>query len=147
MLTRLQPRTYADLALDLGTLDDAQWQPTRPGVRILPRPGKVQVIDFPVVLTAEIDGVVYLRSDDGRRGIGNARLQLVDPAGKVVGETVSGGDGYYIMPSVRPGTYRLRISPEQLTGLRLTADAAPEVTVNARADFVNGVDITLTRAR
>lgn len=147
LLMRLQPRTYADLALDPGTLEDAQWQPTRPGVRILPRPGKVQVIDFPVVLTAEIDGVIYLRSDDGRRGVGNARLQLVDPAGKVVAETASGGDGYYIMPNVRPGTYRLRISPEQLASLRLTADEAPEVTINARADFVNGVDITLSRAR
>lgn len=147
LLTRLQPRAYADLALDPSSLEDVQWQPTRPGVRILPRPGKVQMIDFPVVLTSEIDGVIYLRSDDGRRGIGNARLQLVDSAGKVVSETVSGGDGYYIMPNVRPGTYRLRISPEQLTGLRLTADEAPEVTINDRADFVNGVDITLSRVR
>jgi hypothetical protein len=105
------------------------------------------MIDFPVALTSEIDGVIYLRSDQGRRGIGNARLQLVDSAGKVVSETVSGGDGYYILPNVRPGTYRLRISPEQLTGLRLTADEAPEVTINERADFVNGADITLSRAR
>lgn len=147
VLTRLQPGTYADLALDLGTLEDAQWQPTRPGVRVLPRPGKVQVVDFPVVLTAEIDGTVYLAGEGGRRGIGNARLQLVDSSGRIVGETVSGGDGYFIVPNVRPGTYRLRIAPEQLTGLRLTADAAPEVKVNARADFVNGVDITLSRIR
>lgn len=147
VLTRLQPGAYADVALDLGTLEDAQWQPTRPGVRVLPRPGKVQIVDFPVVLTAEIDGTVYLQGDAGRRGIGNARLQLVDPAGGIVAETVSGGDGYFIVPNVRPGTYRLRISPEQLTGLKLRADASPEVTVNARADFVNGVDITLSRVR
>ena len=147
VLTRLQPGAYADIALDLGTLEDAQWQPTRPGVRVLPRPGKVQVIDFPVVLTAEIDGTVYLAGEGGRRGIGNARLQLVDPSGRIVGEAVSGGDGYFIVPNVRPGTYRLRIAPEQLTGLKLRADKVPEVFVNARADFVNGVDITLSRVR
>ena len=147
LLARLQPGAYADIALDPATLEDAQWQPVRPGVRVLPRPGKVQVVDFPVVLTAEIDGVVYLAADGRRRGIGNARLQLVDAAGRLVGETTSGGDGYYIMPNVRPGRYTLRVSPEQLTALRLTSDAAREIVVNARADYVNGVDLTLRRAR
>ncbi len=146
LLPRLQPKAFADVALDLGTLDDAQWQPTRPGVRILPRPGKVQTIDFPVVLTAEIDGTIYLTLDGNRRGIGNAKLQLVDANGKIIGETLSASDGYYIMPNVKPGRYQLRIAPEQLTGLKLIADRAPEVTINAKADFVNGVDISLSKA-
>jgi len=105
LLPRLQPKSYADVALDLGTLDDAQWQPTRPG--------KVQTIDFPVVLTAEIDGTTYLTIDGHRRGIGNAKLQLVDTNGKIIGETVSASDGYYIMPNVRPGRYRLRIARQR----------------------------------
>jgi len=147
VLARLQPRAYADVAIDLGTLDDAQWQPTIPGVRVLPRPGKVQSIDFPIVLTGEIDGTVYLEDGDRRRGIGNARLQLVDETGKIVGETKSSSDGYYIVPSVTPGRYQLRIEPEQLTGLGLTADRNADVEITAEGDFVFGVDFVLSRSK
>ena len=147
LLMRLQPGAYADIALDLSTLDDAQWQSAVPGVRVLPRPGKVQVLDFPVVLTAEIDGTIYLEQEGRRRGIGNARLQLLDADGRMVGETTSAGDGYYIMPNVRPGRYLLRVAPDQLATLRLLSDAAREVVINAQAEFVNGVDITLSRMK
>ena len=147
LLARLQPRAHADVALDLGTLDDAQWQPTMPGVRVLPRPGKIQSIDFPVVLTAEIDGTVYLVDGDIKRGIGNARLQLVDAAGKVVGQTKTSSDGYYIMPSVKPGRYQLRVEPEQLTGLGLMADQVAIVEITPEGDFVYGVDFLLIKPK
>jgi hypothetical protein len=147
LLPRLQPRAYADVALDLGSLDDAQWQPTRPGVRVLPRPGKVQVIDFPVALTAEIDGTVYLMDATDKRGIGNVKLQLVDANRKVVGETKSSSDGYYIIPNVIPGRYKLRIEPEQLKGIGLNADRIADVEINPKADFVNGIDFTLSKTQ
>jgi hypothetical protein len=147
LLPRLQPRAYADVVLDIGSLDDAQLQPTRPGVRVLPRPGKVQVIDFPVVLTAEIDGTVYLMDGTQRRGIGNAKLQLVDAHGKVVGETKSSSDGYYIIPNVIPGRYRMRIEREQLKRIGLNADRIADVEINPKAEFVNGIDFTLSKAQ
>lgn len=145
VLLRLPPRVHVDVALDRATLDDAQWQPVKPGVRILPRPGKVQAIDFPVVLTAEIDGTVYLADGEQKRGIGNARLQLVDAAGKVVGETKTSSDGYYIMPGVTPGRYQLRIEPEQLNGTGLQANRVADVTITPQGDFVYGIDFTLSK--
>ncbi len=145
LLPRLQPNVYADLALDTGTLEDASWQPTRPGVRILPRAGRTQLVDFPVVLTSQIDGSVYLETEGRRRGIGNAKLQLLDAAGRVAGETQSSSDGYYILPNIPPGRYWLRISPDQLAALKLTANRTADITINARADFVNGIDFTLAR--
>lgn len=145
VLARLQPKAYADLALDLDTLDDAQWQPSQPGIRVLPRPGKVQSIDFPVVYTAEIDGTVYLAEDSYKRGIGNARLQLLDAAGKIVGETKTSSDGYYIVPSVKPGKYQLRIEPEQLTGIGLKANRIAEVEITPQGNFIHGVDFTLSK--
>lgn len=143
LLNQLQTKVYADIALDQGTLEDPQWQPGKPGVRVLPRPGKVRVIDFPVVLTAEVDGIVYLSEQGKKRGIGNARLELVDAADKVVGTTQSSDDGYYIMPNIKPGKYRLRIIPEQTQALTLVADREADITINAKADFVNGVDFTV----
>lgn len=143
LLNQLQTSVYADIALEQGTLEDPQWLPEKPGLRVLPRPGRVRVVDLPVVLTAEIDGIVYLSEHGAKRGIGDARLELVDAGGKVVGTSHSASDGYYIMPSVRPGHYRLRVAHEQLKGLNLLADREPEITINAKADFVNGIDITV----
>lgn len=143
LLNRLQSKVYTDLTLDQGTLEDPQWQPGKPGLRILPRPGKVQVIDFPVVLTAEVDGIVYLAEQGKKRGIGNAQLELVDAADKVVGTTRSTSDGYYIMPNIRPGKYRLRITPEQTKGFTLVPDREANIVINAKADFLNGVDFTV----
>jgi len=145
LLPRLQPKNYADVALDLDSLDDAQWQPTVPGVRILPRPGKVQAVNFPVVLTGEIDGTVYLVDGDIKRGIGNAKLQLVDLQGKIVGETKSSSDGFYIMPQVLPGRYKLRIETEQLKGIGLQANRIADVEVSANGDFIYGIDFTVSK--
>lgn len=145
LLARLQPMAFADIALDVSTLEDAQWQPTTLGVRVLPRPGIVQSVEFPVVFTSEIDGSVYLLQDGHLRGIGNARVQLVDLEGKFVDETKTSSDGYYVLPHIRPGRYQLRLAPEQLTGLGLKADRVADIEVTAEGNFVFGVDFTLSQ--
>lgn len=142
-LTRLPPRQYADIALDTSTLEDPQWLPTVKGMRILPRPGKVQSIDFPVAMTGEVDGTVYLQEVGKTRGIGNALVELVDDQGSVVASGLSASDGYYIIPAVRPGHYRARISPEQLEKLGLASTAPMELTMRADGEFVYGLDFRL----
>ncbi len=143
MLNRLPPRDYLDIGLDTGTLEDAQLQPAVPGVRVLPRAGKAEIIDFPVVLTGEIDGTVYLVANDASRGIGDALVQLLNEAGEVIGSTRSASDGFYVLSGVKPGRYHLRISPAQIGELGLTADGAASVTMPADPDFISGIDFQL----
>ncbi|UUZ68920.1 hypothetical protein LP416_03505 [Polaromonas sp. P2-4] len=59
-LDRLPTRQHVDVAVDTQTLEDPYWAPQRKGVRLVPRPGHVAEFDFPVILTSEIDGTVYL---------------------------------------------------------------------------------------
>jgi len=142
-LTRLTPRQYIDIALDTATLEDPQWLPTVPGMRILPRPGKVQSLDFPVVMTGEVDGMVFLREGEATRGIGNALVELVDERGNVAVNGRSSSDGYYIIQAVRPGRYKARISPGQLEKLGLMGTAPVELTMTADGEFIYGVNFTL----
>jgi hypothetical protein len=142
-LTRLPPRQYADIALDTSTLEDPQWLPTVKGMRILPRPGKVQSIDFPVAMTGEVDGTVYLREGGKTRGIGNALVELVDDQGNVAASGLSASDGYYIIPAVRPGHYKAMISSAQLDKLGLASTAPVELTMRADGEFVYGLDFRL----
>jgi len=143
---RLAPGQYADIELDPSTLEDPQWKPSIPGVRVLPRPGVVDVVEFPVVATSEIDGTVFLLVNGRRRGIGDAQLELVDRNGAVVATTHSSGDGYYLLHQVMPGQYTLRIAPEQADKLQLQGTLARPLTVPVDGDFINGQDFELRRA-
>jgi hypothetical protein len=91
-------------------------------VRLVPRPGKINAVDFAVIMTAEIDGTVYLFNRQQRaRGLGDIELELVDGNGKVVRRTKSASDGYYVVPSVPPGDYSLRVPRGQLKARGLIA--------------------------
>ena len=115
------------------------------GVRVLPRPGKVHELDFPVVMTGEVDGTVYLREAGQPRGIGTAEVELVDPQGMVAVSTRSGNDGYYILPAIKPGRYTVRINPAQLDKLSMKTDVPVDLLMRGNGDFVYGIDFMLRK--
>ena len=143
---RLAPGRYTDIALDPATLEDPLWKPRTEGVRVLPRPGMVQTLEFPVVSTSEVDGTVYLLGDKGRRGIGDAIIELVDSRGAVVMSTPSSSDGFYLLRQVLPGRYILRISPEQASKLALAFTRELKIDVMAEGDFISGQDLEMKTA-
>ncbi|MBQ5949396.1 carboxypeptidase-like regulatory domain-containing protein [Massilia sp. ST3] len=140
-LARLPAHQHTDIGVDPGTLDDPQWQPSVPGVRIVPRPGKVSQIEFPVAVTGEVDGTTYLYANGARRAIGDLRLEVVDGKRKVVASTVSAADGYYVITGVFPGDYFLRVAPDQLKRLGLTDTGMHLITIGREGTVLNGRDL------
>jgi hypothetical protein len=140
-LSRLPPNQHVDIALDSSTLEDPQWMPRQPGVRVVPRPGRVAELEFPVIMTGEIDGTTYLLSGDAKRGIGDLELELVDSARKVVARARSAADGYFILSNVAPGDYLLRVSPAQQQRLRMHDLGMHLVTIGTDGSFVNGREL------
>jgi hypothetical protein len=145
LINRLAVSQYTDIALDGNTLDDPMWQPGIPGVRVLPRPGVVEVIPFAVIEANEVDGTVYLLDKLKRRPVGDVRIELVDGAGKVVSTASSAADGFYLLPRVRPGTYTLRIAPEQVARLRLRGALSRPLVVANDGEFVATQDFVFER--
>lgn len=143
-LPQLQVHVPTDLAVSAATLDDPQWTSMPRGLRIVARPGHVAMLDFPLVITSEIDGTVYMAGPGGRRGIGEVELELVDAKGQVAAQGKSASDGFYIVPFVMPGDYQLRIAPDQLRQLGLRADTVRTVHVSADGKFVNGQDFVVS---
>jgi hypothetical protein len=147
LLTRLAPGRYADVALDPATLEDPQWKPLTPGVRVLPRPGRVEVLEFPVIATSEVEGTIYLVEKGGRRrGIGDAHVELVDDKGQVVATTVSSADGYYLLHQVTPGHLHVRIAPDQAQKLKLDGSLERTIEVPPDGNFISGQDLELRLA-
>jgi hypothetical protein len=145
-LARLPVNQKMDVAVDPLALEDPQWAPQPKGVRLVPRPGKVAELDFPVIMTSEIDGTIYFVENDVKRGMGDVVLELVDNKRNVIAQTKSASDGYYIVPAVPPGTYLLRIARKQLKNLNLTDTGMHLVTVSPEGNFVNGLDFLLIAA-
>ncbi|HSO47295.1 MAG TPA: LysM peptidoglycan-binding domain-containing protein, partial [Rhizobiaceae bacterium] len=142
-LGRLPVRQNVDIGVDPANLEDPQWSAQPGGARLVPRPGKATVLAFPVIMTSEIDGTIYLIENDENRSIGDVMLELIDAQGKLVGEAKSASDGFYIVPSVPAGNYRLRVSPKQLERLNLTDTGTRIITVSPDGTFLNGVDFYL----
>lgn len=144
-LDRLPIHTPLNIAVDVQTLEDPYWQPQRAGVRLVARPGYVATIEFPVALTTEIDGTVYLAEGGARRGIGNVTLELLGATGKLVSSTRSSSDGYYVVTGVLPGEYTLRPSPQQAKQLGFQEPEPKKITIGNEGQFVNGADFVLRR--
>jgi len=144
LLNRLAPGRYADIALDPTTLEDPQWKPLTPGARILPRPGRIEQLEFPVITTSEVEGTIYLvEAGSKKRGIGDAQVELVNGDGQVIATTTSSADGYYLFHQVTPGALRLRIAPEQAAKLKLKGKLERGLDVPANGDFLSGEDLEL----
>ncbi|MGZ8294007.1 MAG: carboxypeptidase-like regulatory domain-containing protein [Telluria sp.] len=142
-LGRLPANQPLDIGFDTETLEDPQWQPQVKGLRIVPRPGKVSKLDFALSVTGEIDGTTFLLVNGARRPIGDLQLELVDTSRKVVANLKSSSDGYYVLPSVFPGTYLLRISPAQLKRLGLTDTGMHLVSIAPDGTILNARDFTV----
>jgi hypothetical protein len=142
-ITNLSP--YQDLALSLATstLEDPYWKPAREGVRFVPRPGKVAVVDFPVQVFGEITGTIYLRRDGTSREASGVELELVDPQGAVVKKVTSAYDGFYDVTDIRPGRYTLRLAGDQLSRLHLLAAPTRDVEMAPSGTVLDGVDFLL----
>ncbi|MEX0604491.1 MAG: SPOR domain-containing protein [Marinobacter sp.] len=142
-INHLPVKRYVDIGVDMSTLEDPQWSPQRGGLNLVPRPGTVAELEFPVRLTTEIDGTVYLLENDVERGIGDLELELLNDQHEVVGETTSSWDGFYIVPQVVAGEYWLRISPQQLRRLGLRDTGIHKLTVSGDGSFISGVDFLI----
>jgi hypothetical protein len=140
-LNRLPVKQNVDIGFDVATLEDPQLAAQQKGYRIVPRPGKVSQLDFAVSITGEIDGTTYLVAGGQRRAVGDLDLELVDANRKVVGTAKSASDGYFVVSSVVPGNYMLRVSKDQLTRLGLTDMGMHMLTMAADGKFINGKEL------
>jgi hypothetical protein len=140
-LNRLPVKQNVDVGFDVSTLEDPQLAAQQKGFRIVPRAGKVSQLDFAVSVTGEIDGTTYLVVNGVRRAVGDLDLELVDANRKVVGTAKSASDGYFVLSSVVPGNYLLRVSKDQLKRLDLTDLGMHMITIAPDGSFVNGKEL------
>src|SRR5260221_300563 len=103
LITGLDPYQETPVRIDPETLEDPFWKPAEQNLSVLPRPGSVVKLDFPVYETGEVDGAVEVERGGQHAPLPGIRLQVVDGDGKVVAQALSGYDGSVFVHGVRLG--------------------------------------------
>lgn len=147
------------VALGLGDAPRAQIRVTTEGVddpyllgsasalEVVPRPGRMVQIDYPLQISGELELSVKLRRPDGvERSLSALAVDLVPEGGgaSVAGRSDHGGILYF--EGVRPGAYDVRLAPEQAS-LGLVLAAPLRVVIPAGGGFVRGGAIVVVVAK
>ena len=144
-LTGLPAHREIDITLPVNELEDPYWVSDADGFTIVPRPGRTATVDFPIVVTGEIDGMVYLRAEDRQVEIADVDLQLLSADGTIVARTRSVFDGFFLFEFVRPGDYFVRVDPDQLSRLGMKSTGGRAASIRGNGTIVGGLTFVLTR--
>lgn len=126
LLRGIPKNQYVEIAISRASLENPQLTPTVLGMQFVPRPGKAFIADFPVIVTTEISGHVFLKKQGSTRPISGVRVELIDSLGAVIKDVVSAYDGFYNILEIPLGKYYVRINPDFVARMNYT---------NARVDF------------
>lgn len=114
LIANISDQKQSDILVDESTLPDQFFKPLVEGVSIEFREGYTDNIDFPIVLTSELEGQIDLVSEDLLEPGRNLLVNLVDSKGRIVKQTLSEFDGFYIFDGVIPGNYKVELDPSSL---------------------------------
>lgn len=143
LLSPLVPYQLVDVGVALGSLEDPLARPSVPGVSLVPRPGRLTPLEFPVVLRGEVTGTVYRRRGSDVQPVSGVEMQLVDAAGTVVKSARSAFDGFFDLNDVPPGRYVLRTSPDQMRRLGLPTPPPRDVVLEPSGTILDGLDLVI----
>ena len=144
MLNDMTTNVRTDIVLDRRSLDDPFLMNTIPGVSVTPRAGHLDTLDFPVVQSGELEGVVYATNASGEENVATyAPIRLFDSQGNLVKSTVTEFDGYYLFTDLLPDNYQIRIDNTYLDNKNLRAGKVMEVSLASAGEIINGADFTL----
>ncbi|SEB11784.1 hypothetical protein [Pedobacter hartonius] len=139
-------RTYT-LSLNANGFDNLTWQLKKPVISITAEPNQFRKIEIPVTVAAEVSGMVYVKNNNERQGLGKIRVNFYDQQAQLIKQVLSESDGYFSYLGLVAGSYTVSIDTTQLQHLKLTASPANlPVTIRRSidGDVVDGLEFILS---
>jgi hypothetical protein len=106
---------------------------------VVPRPGKVIAVNFPLFETSQIEGTVSAPPGEKPAGL---VVELVNVDGQVIRQAHSAFDGYYLLADIMPGSYKIRIADSSLKDRGLKQANQPSLTITVSDYFVKDIQLT-----
>jgi hypothetical protein len=145
LVTGLGDGRPAQVSMLTDSLPDPYMFPSRPGVEVVPRPGRTHQSLFPVVAVSELEGHAFFEGGEAKRAVSNVQLQLVDSKGAVISSVRTEYDGYFFIERVPPGVYRIRIDPDQASKLHIRLASDIQVTATPEGGLVGKLVVNIVR--
>jgi len=127
--------------LNPASVEDPFLKPRHRGFSVEPRPGKTVLLDFPMVVSGEINGSAGLLGPEGCRPLAGLALELVDADGKVCQEAASAFDGFFELTGLAPGTYTLRVAEREGSRLEVILPPSRTIAITAEEPLREGVSM------
>lgn len=144
----LEPFASYMLELNDTKFENIAWQLTNKTMSILMDPNQFKLIEIPIKVMGEINGMVYLRSGNKLKPQSRVVVNIYNSAGNLVAKTLSESDGYYNYLGLVPGKYTARVDSEQLQRLKSTCKPDYfefEINPSEYGDIIDNVEFTLTK--
>ncbi|HET7038763.1 MAG TPA: carboxypeptidase-like regulatory domain-containing protein, partial [Gemmatimonadales bacterium] len=141
----LIPFELTEVEIDPGSVRDPLIAPAVGRFLFRPDPNVFTPLPLAFVPTGEVTGRVVF--GPAGQGVGSLTLELVNLDTDDRYPTISFSDGTFYVLGLRPGRYRVVVSPDDLARLNLAAEQ-PEFTVGRRREeaLVDGIVLRLSRA-
>ncbi len=129
-------------------LENIAWQFKYKTYQVLIDPNQFKRVDVPIIAMGEANGMVYLNTEDGLKGIGRIVINFYDKQGNKVAETLTESDGYLNYLGLKPGDYLACLDSTQLNGLNLTVKPLCRefhIKTTVDGDMVSRLDFVLNK--
>lgn len=144
VLTSIPNYKLTDITVDEDTFPDFYFKPLVQGVAITFRRGYTDTLDFPVALTRELEGTVYIQKGDKLETARSVPLIVKNSKGKHIASVSSEYDGFYLVSGLFAGQYTVEIDPMYLKRKRLKESAPIPFTIDIKNNEYYVFDFELT---
>ena len=133
-----------DVVVQRGSVSDPYLTSSREGYSVALRPGVYPQLDFPLVTTGEIDGMVVFGSVEDESLVGNIELELLDENSEVVATTRTEFDGFYLFELIPLGHYRVRVAQNVIERFATRKAQSQKLQLTDAEPVMSGVNLHLT---
>lgn len=143
MITGLPPLQPVTIDVDSDSLSDPFLGSLNRGMHFQARPGLIPEVVLPVVELGEVAGSVLRAEGRGAIPLSGVRLHLVDGEGITIAETRTLNDGSFSFDRVPPGSWQVRIAPEQTLRNLIVPALDASITITPTELRRNGLNFFL----
>ena len=149
LIKDLPENFVTDIRVDQSTLPDTFMIPGFAGVSVFPRAGQMVELAFPIHMSGEVDGTIYVDGEGLGKETARASVKLIPVDGRTtkIIDTVTATDGYFVLSSVPPGSYLLNVDAPSATKIKAGGVQPVPITIGFDGTVISGQDIVLHRGR
>ncbi len=150
LLRELTTTKPTDITLDRETLPDPFMVVGTEGKSVLPEPGTIYEMEFPVHLSGEVEGNIFFRDTDGSSkplSFVDVSLVSLDHPDREPLTVRSASDGFYLSFLVPPGRYLIVPEGKKNSQGQFGNPMPQEITIGYEGTILQDVDIELERGK